>query len=317
MSVSFGHNTWIGFGEESTFGTAVSPTKFLELQSEGLKGIHTRIPKPSLRRVSHDRRMNSKKSVEGSFEFYVGKTGGELLLKHALGSVLTTGAGPYTHTFSLADALPTGLTFHVNRDAAALGAGTAWRYEGCQISKLTIAQKVEDMLTMTPEILGEDWANLAVATPTFPTGGIFDWSNISALNFGVVGATVDIKAKCTEFEITLDNGLAAERYKLGSRLRSGFGRGTNRKVSGKLTLEFTDLVEYAFYRDLTVAEMAITWTSGADSFQILIPTAELDAGDPETADAGPRLLTLEFSAFMKTAANDELSIVWINSTSSV
>src|SRR5262245_57998791 len=125
MPTGFGTNAWLGWGQESTYGTGVVPAKWIEIMEESIEGKQSYISKPTLRSASLTQRVKSKKSVEGSFKFNFGFEGAEQLLKHALGSVGTVGAGPYVHTFSLANVLPTGLTFEVNRDQAAIGGSSA------------------------------------------------------------------------------------------------------------------------------------------------------------------------------------------------
>lgn len=307
MSAGFGQNCWIGTAEEVTYGTPVNPpTKFLEVLEESIMGKQSVISKPSLRSVSQKNRVKGKKSVEGSFSFQMMYEGAERILKHAMGSVSTgmpTG-GYYTHTFALAQTLPTGLTIYVNRDGANIGANSAFQYEGCQIAKLTFKQSIEDFLTVEAEIVGEDWTNVAVVSPTFPTFIGVDWAH--TLYYQLAVGTTSLK--CEDFELTLDNGLATDRYWLGSVLRKGFGRSGPRKITGKMTVEFESLAEYNFYKNLTETDLVVRWNSGNYSLLITLPKVVFGGEDPTVKDAGPIKLPLSFEAFQNTAAHDEMSI---------
>lgn len=316
MSTAFGTNAWLGFAEETTFGTAVSPTKFIEIASEkfGLKQSWN--SKPTLRNASQFQKVRSKKSVEGGFKANFGFSGFERLLKHAMGGLVTTGVGPYTQTFSLATVLPTGLTFHVNRDSASLGATTAFQYAGCQIEKLSLKQGVEDILQFECDIVGTDMTNVSVATPTFPTFEQADWELV---NSGAL-AWHGIAAPMLEFEIMIENNLAKDRYKLAQRTRLGLGRNGPRKVSGKFKIELADLNIYADYKNLAGPQTLVfaydNLGSGTASRTMTITVnAVLQGDDPNVSDAGPVTATFNFEGFATSAGNDELSIVLVNNTS--
>jgi hypothetical protein len=318
MPTGFGTNAWVGFGEESTYGTGVTPTKWIEVLEESFQGKHNYIGKPTLRSASINQRVKSKKAVEGGFKYNVGFEGYETLFKHTIGSVATTGpvSGIYTHTFSLATVLPTGLTFQVNRDQAAIGGSSAFQYEGCQIQKLTLTQNIEDFLMADIEIVGEDWSNVALTAATFPTFQGVDWEMLTTFTINAVAV------KVKELEITIENALAADRYRLGSRLRRGLGRNAPRKISGKFLAEFESLTEYAYYRDLIQVPLVATWDNGgAGSAQrqlsISIPAIVFNGEDPKVDDAGPIELPMSFEAFQSAAANDEMVLTVKNTLSSV
>ena len=111
MAQGFGFNHWIGIGEESTWGTAVSRTKWFEVMDDSLELKQTLMPKSSLLLVSQARRLQSHQSVEGSLKFQFGFEGYEKILKHAMGTLAAViGAGPYTHAYTLSGTLQNGLT---------------------------------------------------------------------------------------------------------------------------------------------------------------------------------------------------------------
>lgn len=317
MATGFGSNAWLGFAEESTYGTYVSPTKFLEITEENVIGEQSWIPKNTLRSASQSQKVRSKKNVSGSFKANLGFTGFERIFKHALGSSATTGAGPYTHTASLASALPVGLSLHVNRDADAVGTGSAFKYEGCQITKLTLAQEVEAIATIEVEILGEDFGNVNVATPTFPTFEQCDWESFSLF----IGGNIDDYVQVKNFEISIENQAADDRYVLGSRIRVGVGRSGPRKISGKFGMEFASLALYTEWANLSdVATIVAKWDnglSGSSQRKIEISAeAVIQSGSPAVSDPGPIVVEFTFEGF-SSSANSELSVVSINGTSTI
>jgi hypothetical protein len=313
MATGFGHAGFVGFGPESTYGTSVASTHFCEIIKESLKGEHKKDFKAVLGRISRSagRSVSSTKNVSGGFESPFTYDGFELVLKHALGAAATTGSNPYTHTFTCATALATGMTFAVNRDAASVGTGSMFFYEGCHISKLTFKQEMGEFLILGVDVVGEDWGNRNIETASFPTFTAADYSQFTMTNTGVA-ATVP-----RSFELTLDNTLATDRYKLGSRVRVGTGRQGFRTISGSMEVEFDSLTDYAQYRTLAANnEFIFTWTSGTNVLQINIPTSYIQGGDPEVGGQGPIMWTPTFDAYHATN-NSEISITLTNSTSSI
>lgn len=308
MAVGFGYTHWIGTGEESTFGTGVSASKFIEVNSDTLKKSQTMLAKPALRGVSHDRRVISKSNVEGSLEFQLGWEGYGRFFKHALGTLNTSGSGPYTHAFTCAQALPTGLSIVSNRDAAGIGGTSCFRYLGCQINKLTLKQSADEFLMMTVDFLGRDREFIAAPSPSFPT---FDGIAWDELVVDVDGSPIDVE----EIELTIENNLAADRYKLGSTLRKGFGRGDKRKISGKIVKEFESITELQLFTNLTNVNLNFEWTSGTDVLTIDLPVCEFDGGDPEVSSSGPIKLELPFTAYMSSSEGDEITVDLVNSAS--
>lgn len=317
MATGFGSNCWLGFAEESTYGTPVSPTKFIEITEDNIQGKQSLISIPTLRSPSQAQRTLSKKSVEGSFKCSLGYSGFERLIKHALGTNNTTGPASsiYTHTCSLSTALPTGLTLHVNRDAAAVGAGSAFQYEGCQITKMTLRSSPETILEGEFEIVGENWTNENVATPTFPTMEPIDWTHLITCTFS--GTTVNAK----EIEYTIENNLATDRYKLGQRTRIGLGRNGPRKITMKVVCEFESLSQYQWFLNQTDRSAVVTFSNGqagaaARVFSINA-TGNFQGDDPSVSDSGPIMFTMNFEAFDLTSSNTESSIVIQNATSTI
>jgi hypothetical protein len=318
MSIAFGHTAWIGFGEESTYGTPAVSYKYLEILEETLSYKQSYITKPALGRVSLKNKVKSKKSVEGSVKFQFPFDGAEKLLKHALGTGGTTGPtlGAYTHTFDPTTSLPTGLTFQVNRDASAIGGSSAFEYQGCQINKITFSQGMEDFLMCSVDLLGEDQQLIAQPAATFPAfvGVSYDQVTLAQVN----GVTAAIE----EFELTIENNLASDRYKLGSMIRKGLGRQQARRVSGKLTLELEQLTEYNYWRNLTEQSLRVTYTgptagSTTYSLDFNLPKVVFSGDEPTTKDAGPYKLTLNWEALQNAAANDELQVTLRNLTSAI
>lgn len=318
MSLAHGYNAWVGYAEESTYGTPVTATKFLEIESEGIKSEQKPNVVPLLGHVSQRRTVTGKKSVSGSFRAPVLWEGVEKLFKHAFGSVNTTGpaSGLYTHTFSLAADLPTGLTIEVNRDDAAISGNGSFQYAGCKINKLTLDQQHEQPLMMEVDILGKDLAMIAATAKTFPTYDAVDYAQVTVAQIDP-GGGAEFTLPLKSLKITIDNALHDDQYRLGSATRAGLTRGSQRKVMLEAEIEFESLTAYTYYRTLATDNLRFKWVNGTKSLQFDAPLCIFEGEEPQSGDAGPYYLTVSCTALANSADNDELTMVLINTVSSV
>jgi hypothetical protein len=322
MSQAFGHQAFVGYGLEVTPGTGVSATIFNEFLDESVKLDQKRNYKPTLGSVSQRYSVRSKRKVGGTIKMPLLYQGCESLFKYAMGACSSslTDVTAYTHQFSLAAAMANYLTFVVNRDAAAIGGSSCFQYTGCQITKLMISQSAENFAELSVDIEGMDENLIAKPSPTFPTFKGVDWEMLSTFTIG--GTTIPVKT----FELSIENPLATDRYKLGSQTRIGLGRNGARKVSGKVSLEFQDLNLYNYFRSLgTAGALVSTFTGGtiagsstAYTFQLNAPTVILQGSTPNVKDAGPVTIEMPFECDASAGAdNSELTATIKNLLTSV
>lgn len=319
MPLGYGHQTYLGWAQESVYGTPVDPpTAFIEIETESLKGDRKKIVRPLLGHVSQRRTVNSKMSVAGTFKTDMLWEGLEQLLKHALGNVFTTGpvSTIYTHTYGLTAGLPTGLTLTVYRDSDAIGVGSAFQYSGCKINKLTLTQEMEMPLVLEVDILGRDRAMAARTAPTFPTYDAVDYAQMTAAVINPAGTNYDLPIK--SLKITIDNALYDDQFRLtGAGKRAGIGRGAQRKVTIEGEVEFESLTAFNYYLTLGTADLLFTWINGSKELHITAPNVTFDGEDPGSDDPGPYYMTIANQALAYVADNDELVLVLKNATAAV
>jgi hypothetical protein len=317
MATGFGHQAWVGIGAESTFGTGVAATEFMEVLSIRHDPGQKAIQKPSLRGLTRKYYTQSKQSPTCGFKAQMGWEGFELLLVHALGSNVTTGAGtPWTHTMALANDLPTGLSVTINPDAAAIGGSSAIRYLGSQISKLTLTQAKEDFLTVDVDFLCQDLDLIALPSPSFPTFVGIDWEQMSTSASLWTNTALGLQS----FELSIDNMLADDRYKLGQSKRIGFGRKGPREISCKVSGEFDALTAFNLYRNLTETGSSVaSWShTGSRALTLTMAGIMAESGAPQIDDAGPIMIEMDFVVRGSTpVANDELALVLTNTTATI
>lgn len=318
MSLGKGSQAFIGWAQEVTYGTPVHPpTKFIEFETESFKGERRYNVRGLLGHTSQRRTVKGKMNVSGGFKTDFVWEGMEQLLKHGLGSVVTTGpaGGLYTHTFSPAASLPAGLSMYVNRDGNAIGGSSAFQYSGCKIAKLTLSQEMEMPLTIEAEVIGRDRQNVAVVAQTYPTYDCPQYFDMTVKAINPASANFDLPIK--SLTIVIDNGLYEDQFRLGEYRRAGLDRGSQRKVTLEAECEFESLTAYAYFRDLVTSDLQFKWVSGSKVLTITFPKVTFDGEDPNTGDAGPYYMKLSCTALANAADGDELGLVLVNTTSSV
>lgn len=302
-------SSYIGLGRESTYGTAVAASAFLEILEESVKLSAGQTAKGTLRTASVLRTVLNKKSVEGSIKVPVSYGGFEMILKDALGTVGTAGVGPYTHTFTLLNAIPAlPLTLRVKRAAIT---ANEYVYPGVHIPKLTFSCVPEGQLEATIDILGREESSIgANSSATYTSSDYVQWNQMTTCTVG--GVTVNAQS----FELTIENPIDGDSHKLGSLVRQLPTRSGHRKISGKFEIEFEDTTHYNYFKNNTENAVVVTFTSSTHSISFSLPNVFWTGDTPVVDKVGPFKQIMNFEA-KATAENNELTITNVNGTSSV
>lgn len=136
MSIGLGFKGGVlGIGEEVVYGTAVTRTKFLELNSDGLDVDEERLESGALPNIFSDDDEVARAAVNpnGSIDFEMRYEGQELLLKHAMGRVDTVEVASFTVTLNTNDMLDfkedAGAELHATLTPATYKMGERGHYE--------------------------------------------------------------------------------------------------------------------------------------------------------------------------------------------
>lgn len=310
MSAS-GLNSQLGFVAESTYGTAVTVTKFLEFVSEGLQREIQRIESRGLR-AGRRTLLSSQWSagqiaVAGDIELELSNVGQGLLWLHAMGAAGTTGAGPFVHTYTPADLQTLSLTIQVGKPFIG-GTVQAFTYTGCKIAGWEVSASAGEIAMVTFNILAQNESTaIALATATYPATYAPMTFVHGVLSLG--GSAVDVR----DVTVTADNGLNDDRYFVkGSGLRSQPLESTWREYTWEATMDFADLTAYNRFVNGTEAALTLTFTRGADIFQI-VGNVRTDGTTP-TVD-GPDILAQPLTGrFVASGATDDTAIKIIRTT---
>lgn len=233
MAAIVGRGGAILLGVESTYGTAVSRTVTMQCASfSGFAEVQEWIPRNTcLRdagfRSQHiDGRINATGKVSKCDMTYQNLG---VIWYAGVGAASSSGAGPYTHTYSTDTTLPF-FTIEPIRGSAA----NMHLARGCTLNKLTLAMEEGGPLTSEQE-----W-NIQHTNAAASAGSVSVGSGQSVIMYHQLGAvTINsiAQAKVKNLSIMLDNNLQ-ERRGHGSKYTDQPEIGPERKVTVELEVEY-------------------------------------------------------------------------------
>jgi len=305
-----GADAQIGFVSETVVGTFVTPTKFLPFKSESIKANIEYVNTETLsarRTVRITKRTTT--SVEGSITTELANTTLATLLKHMFGTVGTTGAGPYVHTYSPSDLTGDSLSVQVGRPAST-GTVHPFSYAGCKISSWTISSTVGELAMLELMIRGmTETTATALATASFDTS----WSPFV---FTEASLTVAAVAAGTVRDVSISGDNKIEfRHRLGlSTSLQPLEIGV-RDYTGTITTDFDSLTHYALFTGGTQSALVLTFSNGTQSLQITA-NVQFTGETPNVGGTDLLALTLPFRCISGTSDANAISAVLTNSEAS-
>ena len=310
---NLGRGSYVGFGVEGTWGTAVARTHWFRLVSSNVRRVVEKIKRPVLAEATGSRNrakhaVGSDK-VTGTIEILVGYEGFGPLWKNILqGTPSTSGpsGGLYTHTYPLATGLQIGLTMELIR-----GTGSAEVFEGVLISKATISIDAGGFMTVSLDIIGETSGGpTSAGSPTLTTNEI-EVLHHHAGTLGWNSGTYYPK----KLTLTLDNKLA-DRMLLGSKLTAKPAPSDFLEVTAAVDLEWSaDDFDSGWTAD-TESDLAITFTgTGSRTITFTLHNAYIDDSDHPLTAPGIVMQSAKFVG-QSDGTDEGFSVVVANTQSS-
>jgi hypothetical protein len=286
----------LGVVAESTFGTYVAPTKFVEFTGESLAWNQERIESKAWRAgtrvLSASRWKAGKISVAGNIELEVSTKSFGLFFQHALGTGTITTPGSATArlmAFTLGDLLGKSMTVQVGMEDTA-GTVRAFSFKGCKVNTMSLGCATGELLTMSLGIIGQDLdTGQTLGSASYASSPeLFSFVE-GSLSVGTTGGTVAITAK--DWTLEVDNSLSADDYTLGSAKMRQPIEPAMRKVSGTFDSDFVDLVEFNRFKNATESTLTMTFQTTTAIEGVLYPYVKVVAnirydGDTPTV-SGP------------------------------
>jgi len=301
---------YLGFGAEGTYGSAVARTRFLLHNTESLKATDQKVEAPSINSVSRDirRRTQGFVDVGGDFSFNpnLSASAFTMLLEHVLGTVatsqpdVTTAPTAYRHTFTPANALPTGLSIEVGKDQL------SHLHTGCKVARLGLRYEAGQQLECTVGILGREQTSIARTPLSFTDGNLVPLTN-STLTWNGVSMNV------LGGDFAIENPLMGLHF-MNSRYISEPVRNGKRRVSGTFRIYLEDATIWSDFRNATERVCVITFTgptiAGAFAYDIAITC---NVSEPQDASSqadteGPIVQPVSFECFINSGNSNEISL---------
>lgn len=293
MAIGSGLGAQLGIAAESTYGTFVAPTKFIEFTKESLAfkkttAQSTGIAAGRLLALS-SRRVLTRKEVQGSIDLEVTNKGMGLLLQALMGTSVTPvqqeTTTAYLQTHTLADTVGKSLTIQMGVPLTT-GTVTDKSFLGCKVTSGEFSCEVGGMLMGTFEFDGRDCDE----TQTLAAAS---YSNMTPFHFGQMAVKTGTYSSETALDGIRKVSVKVERpqdverfYANQSALKKEPISNDLVKISG--TLE-TDYVATTL-DDLHTSDGAtsLVWefvgptieTTYKETFRVVLPAIRLDEGPP-------------------------------------
>lgn len=289
----------LGIADESTYGTRVIPTVFVDFNNESIARVQNNRVSAGLRKAQKvqrsDHQSQALKGANGGLQLDLAAEGTTKFLKHLFGKAPAlaqpnVGSAPtaWNHTFTLGDGLGLSFTTQIGRPGTA-GTVKPFDYLGCKMQDGTISQGIDDYATLdlTVDAQSEVDNQTLVAAPTYPTAQ-------HLFHDGQLGVSVNSTAfNAKQLSVKIDRNLAMDRYfQRSSTLKKEPIVNGLAALTGSLMGEFEDTTTYDLFTAGTIVPIVFTWTGPQIasvinySLVITLPACRLDGPKPVTKGPG-------------------------------
>ena len=254
----------LAFARETTWGTAVTPDKFLPLLSEDLDlsfdPVMDDAVRSGRRMMIAEQHQNGNRQAGGSFQTHLYGIGMRTLLESLFGTETDPGSGTPTRAFvyTPGDVSDDPLTIETN--APGSGANHVKTLEGAMITGATFEYPAGGLAKVTWDVVGETLARGTTATSaTFPVA-------VAHKAIGMTFTLTDYTApilKSAKIAVALN--LATDRYGAASDTRAQPIEAGIRKVDLDLVLEFSDDSPITQHEAHTEVDVALSSTDGTNT----------------------------------------------------
>ncbi len=319
MGQPFGSNLIVALYEETAYGQnpGTPSGKKLPVRSFGVKAAQGLDDNNTLGRTRvKPGRGNVDVAGPIGTDLYPGAF--STLLKHALGQVSTSGAGPYTHTLTLGS-LPVGLLLEKDHGSQIADASRYEYFNGCRIASLKLGFPQQGWPTADFAIKGAK--QTLAASPLDATLDDLGHSPFHSFEASIQegGSACAI---ATSVDLNIDNGLDESVYAIGSQNRRALHEGFA-TVSGTLTALFEDMALLNKAINGTESSLKITLSrgtglgsSGNESMEFLVQQLLYERTSPPVEGPHGLLVTLPFKAY-RVGANNGLQATIKNALATI
>lgn len=324
MPSGSGLDAQVGVGAETTWGTSVTPTRFVEFLSESLSMDPSYVDGAGLRAGQRYRRVSrtiqARRTVGGDLSFEYATKGMGLFWKHALGSALAAPvaltAPAYQQIHTPGDYRGLGLTVQVGRPEPGSALVKPFTYKGCKVSGWEFAVRDQEIpaLTLTLDGRDEDTATALAAASYIANAGVFSFAN-AQLKLGGTATTTDgltsisggaaVTTIISEMSVAGATPMATERFGLGNAgLKAQQIENDMPTITGSFAAEFNQAELYSAFANNTTQAVQMILTGGVigasgtnDLLEITMPACKMKSASPQVGGPDIVAMTTEFEAY--------------------
>ena len=308
MGIGSGLGAQMGIAAESSYGTFIAPTKFIEFTKESLALKKTTAQSAGIAAGRllplSSRRVLTRKEVTGSFDMEISNKGMGVILQTLMGTTVTPvqqgATTAYLQTHTLASTAGKSLTIQKGVPLTS-GTVTDKTFLGCKITSGEFACGVGEMLTGAFEVDGKDCdegQTLAVASYSNMSPFHFGQMALKTGAFGTETALDGIRKVSCKIERPQDT----ERfYANQAALKKEPIENDQVKITGSLETDYTATT----LDDLHTSDGAtsLVWefiganiaSTYFETFRLTLPAVKLDEGPPTVDGFGVVKPTFNFT----------------------
>lgn len=253
----------VGFAIETTPGTRQLPTKWVEVLSENLTMGRKTIRSNAIGGGSSIVKPHTLLGQEpgGTITMEAAPENIGTLLRLCMGTPVTTGAGPYTHTYSrsLSNPLPTA-TFQVGAPDTG-GTVRPFDFIGMMAQNWELSIRPDEYVQMSYTLAGRRAvSDQTLATPTWPTL-TGPWTSVHA-TLTLLGGTESFQSLTIGADNKIDVSAVVSSVNPGERRVREVGRPM---ITGTIEQEFEDMTLFNAFTAGSVGALSLVITAGASA----------------------------------------------------
>lgn len=326
----------VGMALETTFGSAVTVTRFPESEAKAKYDVTT-VDGKGLRPTKGVRRTSRHSIVKfegsGDIEVEANTRGLGMLLNAVMGSVTSTTISSTTayqqvHTLSVTDPHP---SYTIQEVLPVIGGASTYphTFVGCTFDSLELSAKEADIVQAKFSFMARQLrTDVAAAVASYPASdALLTFAHAAIVTSGTLTAPTSTALaslsgtaaeNVTDFSLTVKRNLDKKGFNVGGAgLRSRRPQLGRPEITGKLTVEYTDNTLRDAYLAQTPVPIVLTFTHDstivagiAPVLQIVLPAVLLKGEVPASNGGEPITQSIDFEAFDNGVAAQPIWIVY-------
>ncbi|MFF4848004.1 phage tail tube protein [Streptomyces sp. NPDC001194] len=293
MAIGSGLGGQLGIVAESTYGTFVAPTKFLEFSKESLVLKKTTAQSAGIAAGRllplSNRRVLTQLEATGSIDMEVTNSGMGLLLQALMGTTVTPVqqgvTTAYLQTHTLADSFGKSLTIQKGVPLTT-GTVTDKSFTGCKVTGAEFSCEVGDMLTSSWEIDGKTCDETqTLATASYPARSPFHFGQLTVKTGTFASETAHDGVR--KVSVKIERPMATDRFYAGqSGLKKEPIANDLVKITGTIEMDYVSTTLDDLHTSDAATSLVLEWVGANiastyyETFRITLPAIKIDDAPP-------------------------------------